>query len=113
MNKFILIISALFIFSFCTNQSENFVREENPNFIIFLIDDLGETDIGIYGNEFIETPHIDQLALDGMRWINAYASAPVCSPTRAALMTGKNPAKINFTGHIPAVLDHRYPPHVF
>ena len=111
MKNFILVVSILVCLYSCSKSSGDFVGKGNPNFVIFLIDDLGETDIGVYGNDFIETPHIDQLAQDGMRWINAYASAPVCSPTRAALLTGKNPAKINFTGHIPAVIDHRYPPH--
>jgi len=84
---------------------------QKPNFLIFFIDDLGERDLGCYGNNFIETPHIDRLADEGMKWNRAYASCPVCSPTRAALLTGKNPARIHFTGHIPSASNHRYPDH--
>ncbi len=85
--------------------------KEKPNFVILLVDDLGEKDVGCYGNDFIETPNIDKLAEEGMKWTNAYSSCPVCSPTRVALLTGKNPARVNFTGHIPAVIEHRYPEH--
>lgn len=80
-----------------------------PNFIILFVDDLGETDVGSYGNEFIETPNIDRLAAQGMSWTHAYSAAPICSPSRAALLTGKNPARIHFTGHITAIGRHRHP----
>src|ERR1700728_1030066 len=55
--------------------------DSRPNIIFFLIDDLGYGDLGCYGNTFCETPNIDRLARDGMRFTNAYASAPVCSPS--------------------------------
>lgn len=80
-----------------------------PNFLIIMVDDLGKTDLGTYGNTFIETPHIDQLANQGMKWLNAYSAAPVCSPSRAAFLTGKNPARVHFTGHITAIGRHRHP----
>lgn len=60
-----------------------------PNLIIILADDLGYGDIGVYGAQRIKTPHIDSLAANGMRFTNAYASANVCSPSRAGLMTGR------------------------
>src|SRR5262249_10642337 len=65
-------------------------QAEKPklNFVVILIDDMGWTDLGCYGSTFYETPHIDRLARDGMRFSNAYAACPVCSPTRAALLTG-------------------------
>lgn len=84
---------------------------EPPNFLIIFIDDMGSQDIGFYGQQYIETPAIDRLASEGMRWTNAYSSSPVCSPTRVALLTGKNPARVNFTGHIPRGEKHRHPPH--
>jgi arylsulfatase A-like enzyme len=81
-----------------------------PNFLVILVDDLGERDIGCYGQQYIETPNIDRLASQGMRWTNAYSSAPVCSPTRVALLTGKNQARVHFTGHITSIGRHRHPP---
>src|SRR5512143_4240715 len=72
-----------------------------PNFVFFLIDDLGRQDLGCYGSTFYETPSIDRLAAQGMRFTNAYAACPVCSPTRASIMTGKYPARIRLTNWIP------------
>ena len=72
-----------------------------PNIIFILVDDMGIADLGCYGNDFHETPHIDKLADEGIQFINAYASSPVCSPTRASLLTGKNPASLNLTDWIP------------
>jgi len=71
-----------------------------PNFILILIDDLGWVDLGCYGSSFHETPHLDRLAQEGMRFTDAYASCPVCSPTRASLMTGKYPATVQITNYI-------------
>jgi len=64
-----------------------------PNFLFILADDLGYGDVGCYGCPDIQTPHLDRLAAQGMRFTDFYAAAPVCSPTRAALMTGRNPAR--------------------
>jgi arylsulfatase A len=76
-------------------------RAEQPNIILILVDDLGWMDLACQGNRLVETPHIDQLARDGIRFTNAYAAAPVCSPTRAAIVTGKSPARLKITNHIP------------
>ncbi len=70
---------------------------KRPNFVFFLIDDLGWKDLGCYGSEFHETPNIDRLAREGMRFTDAYAACPVCSPTRASIMTGKYPARLGIT----------------
>lgn len=72
-----------------------------PNFIVFLVDDMGWIDPACYGNSFHETPNIDRLAREGMRFTDAYAAGAVCSPTRASLMTGKTPAAVNITDFIP------------
>ena len=72
-------------------------KTEKPNIVFFLVDDLGWMDIGANGSTFYETPHIDQLAREGVRFTQAYAASPVCSPTRASLLTGKNPARIHLT----------------
>jgi arylsulfatase A len=67
------------------------------NVIVILADDLGANDLGYTGNPYHESPHIDRLAKESVRFTQAYASAPVCSPTRAALMTGKHPARLHIT----------------
>jgi arylsulfatase A len=71
-----------------------------PNIILIVADDLGYSQLGSYGNRFNETPNLDRLAREGMRFTNAYASAPVCSPTRAALMTGQHPARSGITDYL-------------
>ena len=75
---------------------------KRPNFVFFLIDDLGRQDLGCFGSPFYETPNIDRLAAQGMRFTNAYAACPVCSPTRASIMTGKYPARLGITDWIGA-----------
>jgi arylsulfatase A len=72
-----------------------------PNVIVMLADDLGWTDLGCFGSEFYETPHLDRLASDGMRFTQNYSACTVCSPTRAALLTGKYPARLHVTDWIP------------
>jgi len=71
------------------------------NFIFILIDDLGWRDLGCQGSDFYETPNIDRLAAQGIRFTDAYAACPVCSPTRAAVMTGRYPARLHLTDWIP------------
>lgn len=68
-----------------------------PNVVFVLIDDLGWRDVGCFGSTFYETPHIDRLAAGGIKFTNAYAACPVCSPTRASIMCGKYPARIRLT----------------
>ena len=75
--------------------------KKKPNFVFILIDDLGWMDIRRYGSKFYETPNIDKLAAEGMRFTNAYAACPVCSPTRASIMAGKYPARLHLTDWIP------------
>lgn len=72
-----------------------------PNIVFFLVDDLGWGDFGCYGDTFHETPHIDQLAKESVKFTRAYAAGPVCSPSRAAIMTGQTPARLQLTQWIP------------
>jgi arylsulfatase A-like enzyme len=74
-----------------------------PNFVFILADDLGWADLGSYGSSFHETPNLDRLAREGVRFTDAYASCPVCSPTRASIMTGKYPATVGITNYIPGM----------
>ncbi|MDG2359566.1 MAG: sulfatase [Planctomycetaceae bacterium] len=71
--------------------------QQMPNVIFFLVDDLGQRDVGCYGSRFYETPAIDQLAKEGMLFDNAYSTCHVCSPSRASILTGKYPARTNLT----------------
>ncbi|MSU28098.1 MAG: sulfatase [Pedosphaera sp.] len=73
-----------------------------PNIIIFLIDDLGWRDLGCQGSTFYQTPNIDRLAKEGVRFTDAYAACAVCSPTRAAVLTGKYPARLLLTDWLPS-----------
>jgi arylsulfatase A-like enzyme len=79
-----------------------FAQPDPPlNLVVILADDLGWRDLSCMGSQYYETPHLDRLAAQGLRFTQAYAAAPVCAPTRAALMTGKTPARI----HLTAVFD--------
>ncbi len=79
------------------------VRDYQPNFVFFLVDDLGYMDVGFNNPEtFYETPNLDQLSAEGMKFTNAYAACPVCSPTRASIMSGKYPARLNTTDYFGA-----------
>ena len=74
--------------------------DRKPNIVFILADDLGWAELGCYGNTFNETPNLDKLAKQGMRFTDAYAAAPVCSPYRAALMTGQCPARVGITDYL-------------
>ena len=76
-----------------------------PNVVFFLVDDLGWRDVGCYGSPLYETPNVDRLADEGVRFTNAYAACHVCSPTRASIMTGKYPARIGLSDWIPGRRD--------
>ena len=71
------------------------------NFVVILIDDMGWSDLGCQGSTFYETPNIDRLAASGIRFTNGYAACPVCSPSRAAIMTGRFPARTGVTNYLP------------
>src|SRR5688500_13155727 len=72
-----------------------------PNFVFILLDDYGWADTSCYGNTSHATPNIDRLAREGVRFTQAYAAGPVCSPTRGAILTGKYPARLRITNFLP------------
>lgn len=72
-------------------------QQAPPNVVLILADDLGWADLGCTGSDLHETPHLDRLAQSGVRFTNAYSASPVCSPTRAAILTGKHPARLGIT----------------
>jgi len=75
-------------------------QQRRPNVLFILIDDLGWADLACYGSTFHRTPRIDRLASQGMRFTDAYAACPVCSPTRASILTGQYPARLHLTDWI-------------
>ena len=77
------------------------IAVKQTNFVFFLVDDMGWADIGANGSTFHETPNIDRLAKSGMRFTQGYAAGSVCSPTRASIMTGKHPVRVDITDWIP------------
>ncbi|WP_222428669.1 sulfatase-like hydrolase/transferase [Lutibacter sp. Hel_I_33_5] len=96
MKKYFIFFILIIAF-FCKKE------EKKQNFIFILVDDLGWTDLGYSGSTFHETPNIDALRKVRIQFTNAYASSPVCSPTRAAIMTGKHSARVNITDWIPGL----------
>ncbi len=68
-------------------------EERQPNFVIFYVDDMGYGDVGVYGSTQIATPHLDRMAAEGVRFTEYYAPSPICSPSRAGLLTGRYPAR--------------------
>ena len=73
---------------------------KSPNFVFFLVDDLGWGDLGCYGSKFHETPNLDKLAAEGMLFTNGYSACTVCSPSRAAILTGQYPGRLHLTDWI-------------
>jgi arylsulfatase A len=78
--------------------------DPKPNVIVILADDLGWTDLACFGSDLHETPALDRLARDGMKFTQNYSACTVCSPTRAALLTGKYPARLHITDWIPGMM---------
>src|SRR6478609_49245 len=72
-----------------------------PNILFILCDDLGINDLHCYGRQEHHTPNLDQLARQGMRFTSAYCAQPICSPSRAAILTGKAPARLHLTTYLP------------
>ena len=87
-----------FICLFCLLLLAGNLRgQEKPNIIIILTDDMGFSDIGTFGGQFVPTPHLDQLAKEGTKYTQYYSAAPICSPSRTSILTGMFPAEWNFT----------------
>ena len=98
---FLLVGLAVVSLPGCATEPLRPETDDRPlNFILILVDDLGWKDAGVYGTTFYETPNIDQLARNSMRFTQFYTAGCVCSPTRASIMTGKHPARLNITDWI-------------
>lgn len=97
---FLLSVSLLFLAG--TRESRGNEARTTKNVVLILVDDLGWKDLGCYGSDYYKTPNIDQLAADGMRFTDAYSACNVCSPSRAAILTGKYPARLLLTQWLPS-----------
>ena len=101
--KAAIVVAAITLFGIGCNDNPAQIAKPylaTPNVILIVADDLGYYDLGCYGNRFIETPHLDRMAAEGVRFTQGYAAAPLCSPTRASIQTGLYPARIGMTEHI-------------
>lgn len=105
----VLTALSLILITGCEVSEQPAQEERPPNVLMIMIDDLGWTDLHIQGNDLLETPVIDRLAQEGMRFTDNYAAAPVCSPTRAAVITGQSPARLAITNHITGNQDQFQP----
>ena len=95
------VLLALLLLAGCSGTEQEVASEGPPlNIVLFVVDDLGWRDAGVLGSEFYDTPAIDALAASGVRFSRFYSASPVCSPTRASLMTGRHPARVAITNWI-------------
>ena len=95
MSKFKLAAALCVVLLGCAD-----LQAARPNFVFILVDDLGKQDMSCEGSTFYETPHIDGLASRSLRFNNGYSACQVCSPSRAAIQTGKTPARVHITDYI-------------
>ena len=111
MKKFnLLILSMCCLLSACkTTGRENMARTETPNILFLLADDLGYGDLSCFGSTDIETPNLDALAAEGMQLRNFYASSGVCTPSRAAILTGRYPIRFDIRQHFRDIMGEYLP----
>lgn len=98
----LVIVIAVLLSASCAEGSTD--TDGKPNIVILFTDDMGYADTGSYGNPYIRTPNLDRLAAEGQRWTDFYVAAPVCSPSRGALLTGQYPVRSGLYGREVAVM---------
>jgi uncharacterized sulfatase len=98
--NYLFALVTLFILNGCTDKQPDSLSGSRPNIVFILADDLGWADLPVYGNKFNEAPHLSQMADEGIRFTDAYAACPVCSPTRASIMSGQYPARVGIIDFI-------------
>ena len=94
----------LFALIFCYTSLYGTQNNNKLNFIIVFVDDMGYGDLGVYGNPTISTPNLDKMAFEGQKWTQFYSAASVCTPSRAALLTGRLPVRSGMASSISPVL---------
>src|SRR5215212_7293780 len=100
-------IILLNFFSVCIHLTFAQKKETRPNIIYMMTDDLGYADLSCYGRKDYQTPNLDKLCSQGVKFMNAYATAPVCTPTRVAFMTGRYPARLEVGLYEPIAEGHK------
>src|SRR5688500_17578643 len=100
--RFVLLILALLTWPVGPAAAAEAVR---PNIVLIFADDWGISDLSCYGRQDQKTPRLDRMAAEGIRFTAGYCSQPICSPSRAGLMTGKSPARLHITTFIPGRAD--------
>ena len=102
MKSFLPVCAVLGLLLVCGSSAQAAeAAAARPNIVFILADDLGINDLGCYGRREHRTPHLDRLAASGMRFTSAYCAQPICSPSRAAILTGKHPARLHLTTYLP------------
>ncbi|MCD4711133.1 MAG: sulfatase [Bacteroidales bacterium] len=96
----LLALSLALLLSACKGDLQRSLSGSRPNIIFILADDMGWADLPVYGNQFNEAPNLTHMAEEGIRFTDAYAACPVCSPTRASIMSGQYPARVGITDYI-------------
>ncbi|MDX9727007.1 MAG: sulfatase-like hydrolase/transferase, partial [Bacteroidales bacterium] len=107
LNKGILALNGILCVGYASQQNELQDKKDNdsrPNFIVVFADDMGYGDIGVFGNPTIRTPNLDNMASQGQKWTNFYSAAPVSTPSRAALLTGRLPVRTGMSSEKRRVL---------
>lgn len=94
-------LAAVFLMALAFSYTASALSTERPNILFIMVDDMGVRDLQCYGSDYYRTPHLDGLAAQGMRFTRAYASANVCSPTRASILTGSSPHRVHLTDALP------------
>jgi arylsulfatase A len=94
------LLICLTVLASCNPEARNTLKGARPNIIFILADDMGWGDLPVYGNRFNEAPNLTRMAEEGLRFTDAYAACPVCSPTRASIMSGQYPARVGITDFI-------------
>ena len=98
-------IAASFLWIAAAPHHRAVAQSRPPNIVFILADDLGINDLGVYGRTDHRTPNLDRLAAEGLRFTTAYVASPICSPSRAAIMTGRTPARLHLTTYLPGRAD--------
>lgn len=100
MSRIVILVGVIFLSAVTGMYAQN-----KPNIIFIMVDDMGSSELGCFGNTFNETPNLDRLAGEGARFTQAYSAAAICSPSRAGLMTGQYPARVRITDFLPGKTD--------